>query len=106
MDSTGYITLTRQSGLMREMQVVANNISNAATTGFRQEGVVFSEYIRGTEGGASLSMGRGNGRNSSFEQGNLTQTGGTFDSVALSSWWHVQAGVTFEPVSLLSRCHF
>ena len=79
MDSTGYITLTRQSGLMREMQVVANNISNAATTGFRQEGVVFSEYIRGTEGGASLSMGRGNGRNSSFEQGNLTQTGGTFD---------------------------
>ena len=46
MDSTGYITLTRQSGLMREMQVVANNIANAATTGFRQEGVVFSEYVR------------------------------------------------------------
>lgn len=79
MDSTGYITLTRQSGLMREMQVVANNIANAATTGFRQEGVVFSEHVRGIEGGASLSMGHGNGRHSSFEQGSLTQTGGTFD---------------------------
>ncbi len=29
MDSAGYTTLTRQSGLMREMQVVANNIANA-----------------------------------------------------------------------------
>lgn len=79
MDSTGYITLTRQSGLMREMQVVANNIANSATTGFRQEGVIFSEYVRGIQGGASLSMGQGNVRNTSFEQGTLTQTGGTFD---------------------------
>ncbi len=79
MDSTGYITLTRQSGLMREMQVVANNIANAATTGFRQEGVIFSEYVRGMQGGESLSMGQGNVRNTSLEQGALTQTGGTFD---------------------------
>lgn len=79
MDSTGYITLTRQSGLMREMQVVANNIANAATTGFRQEGVIFSEYVQGVQGGASLSMGQGNVRNTSLNQGSLTQTGGTFD---------------------------
>ena len=79
MDSTGYITLTRQSGLMREMQVVANNIANSATAGFRQEGVVFSEYVSGIRGGASLSMGHGNVRKTSFEQGALNQTGGTFD---------------------------
>ena len=79
MDSTGYITLTRQSGLMREMQVVANNIANSATSGFRQEGVVFSEYVRGIEGGASLSMGQGNVRKTSYEQGALSQTSGTFD---------------------------
>jgi len=79
LDSTGYITLTRQSGLMREMQVVANNIANTATTGYRQEGVIFSEYVQGIQGGASLSMGQGNVRNTSFEQGALTETGGTFD---------------------------
>ena len=79
MDSTGYITLTRQSGLMREMQVVANNIANSATTGFRQEGVVFSEYVSAVTGAPSLSMGQGNGRKTSFEQGALSQTGGTFD---------------------------
>lgn len=79
MDNTGYVTLTRQSGLLREMQVVANNIANSATTGYRQEGVIFSEYVKSVEGGSSLSMGQGNVRNTSFEQGTLTQTGGTFD---------------------------
>ncbi len=79
MDSQGYITLTRQIGLAREMQVVANNIANASTTGFRQEGVTFSEYVRGMDGGASLSMGQANVGRTSLVQGTLTQTGGTLD---------------------------
>ena len=32
MDNAIYATLTRQSGLMREMRSVANNIANANTT--------------------------------------------------------------------------
>ena len=79
MENTGYITVTRQSGLAREMQVVANNIANAATTGFRAEGVIFSEYIQPVENGKSLSMGQGNVRNTSFEQGGLSATGSSFD---------------------------
>lgn len=79
MDNSGYTTLARQSGLMREMRVVANNIANSATTGFRQEGVIFSEYVKAIDGGSSLSMGQGNVRQTSFEQGTLTQTNGTFD---------------------------
>lgn len=79
MENAGYTTLTRQSGLMREMRVVANNIANTATAGFRQEGVVFSEYVKAVDGGTSLSMGQGNVRHTSFQQGALTQTGGTFD---------------------------
>ena len=79
MENTGYITLTRQSGLAREMQVVANNIANAATTGYRAEGVIFSEYIQTVDNGPSLSMGQANVRMTSFEQGGLTPTGGSFD---------------------------
>lgn len=79
MDNAGYVTLTRQSGLAREMQTVANNIANAATTGYRAEGIIFSEYVKPVENGASLSMGQGNVRNTSFDQGALSQTGGTFD---------------------------
>ena len=79
METAGYATLSRQSGLMREMQVVANNIANSATTGYRQEGLIFSEYIQSGPSESSLSMGRANIRNTSTEQGALTKTNGTFD---------------------------
>ena len=80
MDNPGYTTLTRQSGLMAEMQAVANNIANASTTGFRREGVIFSEFIAALEADdPSISMATANVRDTRMEQGPLTQTGGTFD---------------------------
>lgn len=79
MDAAGYTTLTRQSGLMHEMQVVANNIANLSTAGFRREGVVFSEYVKRLEDDPSLSMARASGRVVDLTQAGLAQTGGTFD---------------------------
>ncbi|WP_293574044.1 flagellar hook-basal body complex protein [Phaeobacter sp.] len=79
MGTTGYTTLSRQTGLMREMRVVANNIANAATTGYRSEGLIFSEFIQSAPGQESLSMARANIRNTSMEQGQLTQSGGDLD---------------------------
>jgi flagellar basal-body rod protein FlgF len=79
METTGYTALTRQAGLMREMQVVANNIANASTTGFRREGVVFSEHVKRFETGPSLSMANADARHVDLSQGGLTRTGGTFD---------------------------
>lgn len=79
MDNQGYITLTRQTGLMREMQIIANNIANASTTGYRQEGLTFSEYVGRVEEGPSVSMGQGNVGITSYTQGALTKTGGDFD---------------------------
>lgn len=79
MENTAYTTLTRQAGLMREMQIVANNIANIATTGYRQEGLIFSEYVQRVDHGPSVSMATGNVRQTSLVQGGLTQTGNTFD---------------------------
>jgi len=79
MENAVYATLTRQSGLMREMTLVANNIANSATAGYRQEGLIFSEFVAAADNGPSVSMARGNSHNTSFRQGALTQTGGTFD---------------------------
>jgi len=80
MDNAIYATLTRQSGLLAEMQAVANNIANTATTGYRGEGVVFSEFIRNLGGDApSLSMAAARVRETSMAQGALTATGGGFD---------------------------
>ena len=79
MDATGYVVLTRQTCLMQEMQVIANNMANANTTGFRREAVVFAEYLQAQGGGPSISMAHATGRVVDLAQGGLTQTGGTYD---------------------------
>lgn len=80
MDNAIYATLSRQSGLVAQMQLVANNIANAATTGFRAEGVEFSEFIRRTGAGEpSLSMAAARVRMTDLAPGAAVMTGGTFD---------------------------
>ena len=80
MDNAGYTTLTRQVGLLREMQTVANNLANLSTTGFRKEGVIFAEHIKALDGvEESLSMATANVRLTVQLQGSLTKTSGTFD---------------------------
>jgi len=80
LDNAGYTALTRQSGLLQEMQTVANNIANLATTGFRKEGLIFSEHVHALENGdPSLSMATANARATDRIQGPLSQTGGSFD---------------------------
>jgi flagellar basal-body rod protein FlgF len=79
MDAAGYATLNRQSGLMREMGVVANNIANTSTSGFRREGVVFSEFVSALDEDPSLSMAHASGRHVDLSQSTISQTGGKFD---------------------------
>ncbi|RWR12295.1 flagellar hook-basal body complex protein [Paenirhodobacter populi] len=79
MNNAVYATLSRQSGLLREMQTIANNMANVSTTGFRREGVVFSEYVAALDEAPSLAMAYGNGRNIDMRQGGLVSTGGAFD---------------------------
>lgn len=80
MDNASYATLTRQSGLLREIQVLAHNIANLSTTGFRREGLVFSEFVRQLDRQEEpLSMAAANAHQTYLVQGGLTATGGTFD---------------------------
>ena len=79
MGISSYVTVSRQSGLMNEMQIIANNIANSATTGYRQEGLIFSEFIDSAKGRSSLSLSRSQIHNTSMAQGTLTQTNGSFD---------------------------
>lgn len=80
MDNAIYATLTRQTGLMNEMRVVANNIANAGTTGFRREGVIFAEHLTALDRqGDTLSMAHAKGRQVDLRQAALTQTNNSFD---------------------------
>ncbi|WP_342077345.1 flagellar hook-basal body complex protein [Yoonia sp. SS1-5] len=80
MDNASYTALTRQSGLMNELRTLANNIANTSTTGFRAEGVMFSEHVKALGPDASsLSMATAAVRDTVMQQGSLSQTGGRFD---------------------------
>jgi len=86
MDNPSYISLSRQSGLLKELSVIANNMANANTTGFKREGAIFTEFVNATGSSQSahnpresLSMGRLGAHVSHFESGELRSTGGSLD---------------------------
>lgn len=55
MQNASYIAVSRQAALMRQMDVVANNIANAGTPGFKGEHVLFAEYLQRGPGGSDVS---------------------------------------------------
>ena len=90
MDITGSVALSRLAAQQRVMDVIANNIANANTPGFKAERVQFADWLtRQSAGGAP----RGE-RNVAYTQdratwreqqaGPITHTGNTFD-LALTS---------------------
>lgn len=94
MSSAIYASLARQQGLMQEMQVVANNLANSSTTGYKSDRAIFAEYLVGTGPGQdSLSMGSLAGHAFQLEQGDLSFTGGQFDlAVQGDGFFVVQTG--------------
>lgn len=45
MDNSVYIALSRQTSAFRRMDMVANNIANANTAGFKAERMLFNDYL-------------------------------------------------------------
>lgn len=80
MSNSIYSALGRQTGLVQELQVVANNLANASTSGYKADRAVFAEYIVSAGAQApSRSMGGLAGHAFDLEQGGLKPTGGQFD---------------------------
>jgi flagellar basal-body rod protein FlgF len=72
--------LGRQQGLMKEMQVVANNLANSSTTGYKSDRAMFGEFLVATGSqSSSLSMGGLAGHSFAMTQGALKITGGQLD---------------------------
>lgn len=83
MDNALYVGLSRQMTLRRELDIVANNIANANTTGFKTEDLmVRTEAAKPakTIGGANpVKFVLDDGVTRDFTQGAMTKTGGDFD---------------------------
>ena len=51
METTSLISLSRQTGLRRQMEVVANNLANMNTVGFKGENMMFVDHFVRSKGG-------------------------------------------------------
>jgi len=51
METTSYIALSRQGGLRRQLDVIANNLANMNTHGFKSEKMMFAEHLVRSRGG-------------------------------------------------------
>jgi len=54
MENTSYIALSRQAGLRRQMNVVANNLANMSTHGYKAGQMMFVEHLTKSKGGDNL----------------------------------------------------
>ncbi len=84
MENASYIGLSLQTALRRQMDVIANNMANINTTGFRGQYVLFEEYLadaQGTKAEASepVSLVNDFGTYQDLAVGPLTRTGNTLD---------------------------
>ena len=83
MENAAYIGLSRQMTLRRELDIVANNVANADTTGFKVEQLMVSAEVgqraRNDAIRPSASFVLDNGVGRDFRQGSMAQTGRNLD---------------------------
>ena len=85
MDNSLLVSLSQQLAAYRAMDVIANNIANASTPGFKREAAKFEEFItmmrpaEGQTGPQSVSFVKDAGVMRDTGQGNIEQTGAPYD---------------------------
>jgi flagellar basal-body rod protein FlgF len=87
MENPSYIALSQQVALRRQMDVIATNIANVSTPGFKAERIMFAELLAGkapypgSPSGArpGISFVNEVGMLRDVSDGGMTQTGNTLD---------------------------
>lgn len=86
MENIAPISLSRHVALQREMDVIANNVANSATNGFKRRSGLFSEFLspkaRGDAfrpGDRSISFAIDRGSALDLSQGAMERTGNPLD---------------------------
>jgi flagellar basal-body rod protein FlgF len=98
MQNALLVGLSRQVALSRELDVIANNIANVNTSGFKSDGSVFEEFIGPTArsngitvGDSRVSFVRDRGTWLDLSQGAIDRTGSPLDvAIGGSGFFAVQ----------------
>lgn len=87
MDTSTYIALSGEQAREQEMAVMANNIANMSTPGFKGERMMFSEYLAHATGGSQIAYVTQAGNNHDMSQGPLNHTGNALDIALNGDGW-------------------
>ena len=89
MENSLLIALSRQMVMQRHMEVIANNIANASTPGYKGEELMFVEYLAPTESGDTVSYVQDLAVARDFSEGDLSRTGNPLDLAIHGDGWFV-----------------
>jgi flagellar basal-body rod protein FlgF len=95
MDNAAIIGLSRQAALQRSLDVVAQNVANMNTTGFKAEQVRFREVLTTTDPtakiGRQINFVIDQGLVRDLKEGGLARTGNTYDvAIAGDGYFAIQ----------------
>ncbi|MEQ9448090.1 MAG: flagellar hook-basal body complex protein, partial [Rhodospirillaceae bacterium] len=97
MDNTAYIALSRQQALWNHLEVVANNLANVNTTGFKGADTLFAQYIQRVDTNQrtfqdKVAFTHDFGLVRNLAQGEFNFTGNTFDLAIQGEGYFVTDG--------------
>ena len=96
MENTSYIGLSRQIALGRQLDLIANNVANMNSAGFKGERAIFEEFLVKTSDRKKLSYVHDRGIWRDTKEGPMQRTGNPFD-VALKGEAFFVVGTTDGP---------
>jgi len=97
MENTLLIGLSRQMIAKREIEVIANNIANASSPGYKSDQMMFAEHVLSVGKSTKLSFVRDVAMARNYGEGQIYRTNNNFDvAIKGNGWFQVDTGGTFK----------
>ncbi|WP_340118625.1 flagellar basal-body rod protein FlgF [Pelagibius sp. 7325] len=94
MENAGYIALSRQMVLRREMDVIANNMANLNTPAYKGQSMLFVEYLETSDSGEKMSFVQDISLVRNLTEGQMTTTENPLDlAIAGDGYFEVETPV-------------
>ena len=87
MDTSLYVNLSNQVALSRQLELVANNLANMNTTGFRAERMLFDQALKNAGASDSISFVIDRASYTDHSAGAKIVTGGQYDVAIVGEGW-------------------
>jgi len=87
MENTLYIALSYQTVMQRQLDVIANNIANVSTPGFKGEQMMFVEYLNDAVGKDDVSFVQDIAVVRDYREGSFARTGNPLDVAISGKGW-------------------